>query len=76
MYMLLLFSQVAVLPPVLPPTYQEEIKTVKSGGYPAQCRIEDLLGMERNALSGKRWTNAVRSRYRNYLHKKKTGQLY
>lgn len=69
--MLLLFLQVDVLPQ----TYQEAIQLVRSGGYPAQCRIEDLLHMDRGDLSGKGWTNVLRSRFRAYIHKKKTGQL-
>ena len=69
-YLRLLFLQVTELPP----TYQEVILLIKSGGYPVQCQVEDLLGLSRNALSGKGWTNVLRSRFRVYMYKKKTGQ--
>lgn len=53
---------------VLSPKYQEAIEMVRKGGYKVQCQIEDLLGMERNTLSGKGWTTAIRSRYHSIKH--------
>ena len=63
----LLFLQITVLPPC----YQDAVELVRSGGNPAPRQIEELLGLERDALSGRGWTHIIRSTYRVIQHKEK-----